>query len=165
MSFISSILQPFKWLFKVFVDHIQNSAHVAIVITESIKSLLNNPVTGFLENIADTITGTQIPTNLANLIAAQIPKILAVELSIQGLPANPTEADILAFEQDVLKAFNVTSNNSKLYTELAAQTYGIIQGSVASGKTKFSDWVADITQIYADYKLDLASNTAQVVPQ
>lgn len=158
MSFISDILKPFKWLATVFVSHVVSAAPVAVTITEGIKTLLANPVIGFLENIADTITGTQIPTNLANAINAIIPKILAVELGIEGLPVNATPAQVLAFEQAVMAAFNVTSNNSKLYTELGAQIYGIIQASIESGVTNFATLVADIEAAYLDYQKDLVAN-------
>ena len=163
MGIFSIFTRAWTWFTKNFVNHIQSSAHVAFIITETIKTLLANPITGFLENVADTITGTQIPTDIANAINAVIPKIIAVELGIQGLPANPTAADIAKFEADILSIFNISSNNSKLYTELAAQIYGIIQTSVNSGKTSFADWVIDIENIYLAYKADLAAN-AQPTP-
>lgn len=161
MGIFSVFIRAFQWLSKNFVDHAVSAAHVAVTVTEAVKAILANPAVGILENIADAVTGTQIPTQLVGLINGAIPKILAVELSIQGLPANPTEADVLAFEQDILKTFSVNNNNSKLYTEIAAQAYGIIQTNIANGTTNFASWVIAIQQIYADYKLDLAANTSQ----
>jgi hypothetical protein len=158
MSIFAPFIKAWTWFTTKFINHIQSAAHVAFVITETVKTLLANPVTEFLENIADTITGTQIPTNIANLINQEIPKILAVELSIQGLPANPTAADILAFENNIMASFNVTSNNSKLYTVLAAQIYGLIQANITNGTTNFAAWVTAIEQAYIDYKADLAAN-------
>lgn len=158
MSVFTVFIQAWTWLKKNFIDHIQSAAPVAIVITETIKTLLANPVASLLENIADTITGTQLPTNIANQITAIIPKILAVELGIEGLPPNPTPDQILAFEQAVLKAFNVNSNNSKLYTELAAQIYGIIQTAAATGVNNFATWVDAVEQMYAAYQKDLGAN-------
>lgn len=157
MSIFSDLIKPFVWLSKVFVSHSVSDAPVAITITEAIKAILANPIVGFLENVADAVTGTQIPTTVANAITGIIPKILAVELGIQGLPANPTPDQILAFEQSILKAFSITSNNSKLYTELGAQIYGILQ---ASPDTKFATLVNDIEQAYLDYQKDLAANAA-----
>lgn len=164
MSLFSDILKPFKWLAGIFVSHAISAAPVAITITEAIKAILANPITGFLENVADAITGTQVPTTIANAINGIIPKILAIELSIQGLPANATADQILAFEQAILKAFSVTSNNSKLYTEIAAQVYGIVQTNIANGTTNFAGWVIAIEQAYLDYQKDLAANAVVVAP-
>jgi hypothetical protein len=120
--------------------------------------MLANPVFGLLTNIADAVFGTQVPSNIAALINAGIIKVLTVELAIQGLPDNPTDAQVLTFEQNIMKAFNVTSNNSKLYTVLGAQIYGIIQENIDNGKTNFADWVDAIEQAYLDYQKDLAAN-------
>lgn len=158
------IISAFAWLGKVFVSHIVSAAPVAVTITEGIKAVLANPEVGFLENIADLVTGTNLPTTLANDVTAIIPKILAVELGIEGLAPNPTPDQVLAFEQAVLAAFNVTSNNSKLYTELGAQIYGLIQASLANNTTiTFAQLVIDINQAYNDYKKDLAANAPVVV--
>lgn len=153
------IISAISWLAKVFVSHIISAAPVAVTITEGIKAILANPITGMLENIADLVTGTSIPTVVAADINALIPKIMAVELSVEGLPDNPTPAQILAFEQAVLAAFNVTSNNSKLYTELGAQIYGRIQAGVAGSQPiTFAELVNDIEGAYQDYQKDLAAN-------
>lgn len=164
MSIISLLTQAWTWLKKNYIDHIQSADKVAIVITETIKTLLANPVTGFFINVADTVTGTQIPTAIANDVNALIPKILAVELAIEGLPDNPTADDILAFEKRILDAFNVTNNNSKLYTELAAQIYGTIQTHIDSGTINFAGWVDAIETAYIDYQKDLAANAPAVSP-
>jgi len=158
MSFISVLDSIGAWFKKVFISHTQSADSIAVTITETIKTLLANPVTDFLANIADAITKTQVPTEIVSLLNAGIIKVLAVELGIQGLPPNPTPAQILAFEQAVMTAFNVKSNNSKLYTELGAQIFGIIQTNIANGTTKFSDWVIAVEKAYADYQQDLAAN-------
>lgn len=158
MSIISDLTRAWTWLTKGFVSHTINADKVAVTITEAVKTILANPVAGFLENTADAITGTQVPTTIANDINAVIPKILAVELGIQGLPANATEQQILQFEQAILNAFDIKSNNSKLYTEIAAQVYGIIQTNIANGTTNFAGWVGAVGQAYADYQKDLGSN-------
>lgn len=159
MSFLSSIISPFVWLYKQVAAGVKASAPAAIVITEAVKTILANPAAGFLESIIDAVTGTTIATDAANRVSAIIPKILAAELAIVGLPDNPTQADILYFEQRVLSAFDVTSDNSRLYTVLGAEIYGIINTTVQSGKPiTFAVLVADVEQAYLDYKKDLAAN-------
>lgn len=156
------IISVFSWLGKVFVSHAVSTAPVAITITEGIKALLANPVAGFLENAADLITGTNLPTAAVAYIQQLLPKVLAVELAIEGLPENATPAQVLAFEQAILAAFDITSNNSKLYTVLGAQIYGIIQSNIAAGTTNFADWVIAIQSSYTDYKSDLSANAVVV---
>lgn len=163
MSILSPIISVFSWFKKVFVNHTVSAASVAVTVTETIKTLLANPITGFLLNIADAVTGTQVSTNVAAAINQGIIKVLAVELAIQGLPDNPTADQILAFENQIIGAFNINANNSKLYTVLAAQVYGIVQSNVANGKINFADWVDAVEAAYLDYQTDLATN-AVVVP-
>src|ERR1700676_2898622 len=158
------IIAVFVWLAINFVSHVKSAAPVAVTITEGIKAILANPVTGFLVNVADLVTGTQIPLAIANAINGLIPKVLAAELAIEGLPDNPTEAQVLAFEQSILGAFNVASNNSKLYTVLGAQVYGIIQTAESTGNTNFAGWVTAIEAAYVDYQKDLAANAIVVAP-
>jgi hypothetical protein len=152
MSIFTSIGAFLK---KVFVDITQDADKVAITLTEGVKTALVNGTLGFIANILDTLTKSGIPTEVVNLVSANIDKVLAVELAIQGLPANPTAADVLAFEQSVLAAFGVTSDKSKLYTVLAAQIYGIIQVQVNNATAvTFAQLVADVEQAYADYVQD-----------
>jgi len=133
---------------------------IAISVTEGVKTALLDGVLGFIADVLDGLTKSQVPTEIVTLVQNNIYKILAVELAIQGIPANPTPADILTFEQAVLTAFNVTSDKSKLYTTLAAQIYGIIQTQANSNtQFTFAELVADVEQAYGDYQNDLAGDT------
>lgn len=148
------------WISKVFNDALRDADQIAIVTTEAVKTALVNGVAGFIAEVLDGLTKSQVPTEIVTLVQNSIDKILAVELAIQGLPANPTEADILAFEQSVLKAFNVTSDKSKLYTTLAAQIYGIIKTQAEAGSSfTFAQLVSDVESAYADYLTDQAAST------
>lgn len=158
MGFLSPLLGVFSWFKRTFIDHLKSTASVAVTITEAVKVILASPGAVFLENLADTILHTQLPTQVANVLNSAIPKILVFELGIEGLPDNPTEQDVLAFEQSILKAFNVSSDNSKLYTTLAAQIYGIIKTTSETTPGHFADWVNAIEEAYLDYQKDLAAN-------
>lgn len=143
------------WISKVFNGALRDADQIAIVTTEAVKTALVNGVAGFIAEVLDGLTKSQVPTEILTLVQNNISKILAVELGIQGLPANPTEADILAFEQSVLTAFSVTSDKSKLYTTLAAQIYGIIKTQADSGTSfTFAQLVSDVESAYADYVAD-----------
>lgn len=155
---LTPLISVWTWFKKVFVNHTDSAASVAVTITETIKTILSNPLVGFLLNVADAVTGTQLPSQVVTVINNQIPKILAIELSIQGLPQNPTPEQILAFEQAALKAFNVTTDNSKLYTILGAQIYGEIQKTLTTTPGKFADWVKTVEASWLDYQADLKAN-------
>lgn len=159
MSLISILKSVGTWFDKTFISHAQSADSVAVYITEMVKTVLANPITGFLLNVADGVFHTNLPSDIANTISnVVIPKVLAVELGLQGLPPNPTPAQVLSFEQSIMTAFNVTGDNSKLYTILGAQIYGEIQNTVNSTPGKFADWVVAIEKSYADYQKDLAAN-------
>lgn len=158
MSILSPFVNVFAWFKKVFISHTSSAASVAVTITETVKVLLANPLVKFVENLADGITHTQLPTQIANAVSNAIPKVLAVELGLEGLPDNPTPEQVLAFEQSILGAFNVKSDNSKLYTILSAQIYGIIQTTLQTTPGKFADWVAAVETAYLDYQKDLTAN-------
>lgn len=161
MSLIKPLISAFAWLKSKFIDHIKSTAVVAVTMTETIKALLANPAAGFLENVADGVTHTQLPTEIATAVNNEIPKILAIELGVEGLPENPTADQILTFEQAILKAFNVNSDNSKLYTTLGAQIYGRIQTTLTKTPGKFADWVNAVEGGYQDYLKDTAAPVAK----
>lgn len=159
MSILHPIIAVFKWLFKSNSSPIKNIASIAVVITEAVKLILSNPVTKLIENILSAVTHTELPTQIVDVINKEIPNILAVELAIEGLPNNPTEEQVLAFEQSILKAFDVKSDNSKLYTILSAQVYGIIKRTQTSTPGKFYDWINAVQEAYVDYKKDINIET------
>src|SRR5579872_19426 len=149
---MSIFTKAWAWLKNAFKYIETDADKIAISVTEGLKTAFVNGTLGFIANILDGLTHSQVPTEVVTFIGANVDKLLATELAIQGLPANPTEADILAFEQAVLKAFSVVSDKSKLYTTLAAQIYGIIKTQAdASVKFTFAQLVIDIETAYQDY--------------
>jgi len=148
---MSIFTKAWDWLKGVFGSVGQSADSIAIVITEQIQSALKSGVAGFLATVIDGLTKSNVGDEVLNLLKKYIPEVLAVELAIQGLPANPTEADILAFEQRVLAAFGVTDNTSKLYTTVAAQLYGRLQEALLDKKLTFAECVAIVEGTYQDY--------------
>jgi len=144
----------FKNIFK-FVE--RHADVVAITITEEIKTALNNGVAGFLALIVDNLTKSHVAADIVEILKKNIQKVLAVELAVQGLPDNPTADDILKFENEILASFGKIDNQSKLYTTLAAQIYGLIDTTLkATPDTPptFAEWVHVVEQAYQDYLQD-----------
>lgn len=137
--------------------HIKKDANiVAISVTEGIKAALDSGTVGFLAGIIDSLLKTHIAEDALEILKNYIPKVLAAELALQGLPDNPTEADVLAFEQAVLDAFKIHDDKSKLYTTLAAQLYGKLKDALGDGKITFAEAVIIIEETYQDYLSDKA---------
>lgn len=149
-----------SWLSKAFKDITQDAAPVAVSIIEELQTLFKTGATGFIASILDTLVKSELPQEIIDAIGAALPKLLAGALALEGLATNPTEAQIEAFEQAVLAAFNVSSDKSQLYSTVGAQLIGIIRANTAPGqKFTFSVLVADLEEAYQDYQSDLAGNT------
>ena len=143
------------WLVKAWHSIRVSADSVAIAVTEEVKGSLDSGVVGFIANAIDQLTKSKIADSIVADLKVYIPKVLATELAVQGLPDNPTQAQILTFENAILSAFNLHDNKSKLYTTLAAQIYGRISYAVSSTPGKFSDWVTVVEDCYQDYLGDL----------
>lgn len=146
------------WLKKAFTDIVVHAASVAISITEQIKDGLNSDAAGFIAKVLDGLTHSGVPDHVLEFLRKIVPEVLAAELAVQALPLNPTEQDILDFENKLLAAFKVTDNKSKLYTTLAAQIYGIVMQTFAATPDvppTWAEWVKAVEEAYQDYQNDL----------
>lgn len=147
------------WLGKVFKNVIHSAGPVAVTITEAVKAALTSQATGFLAKLFDDLSGSHIAEDVLKVATPWITKLLAAELAVTHLPDNPTEDDILDFEQRVLTAFNVYDNKSKLYSVFGAQIYGIVQktfGDTPEKPPTFAEWVKALEEAYQDYMADKA---------
>lgn len=149
------------WFAKIWKSLKESGIQVAVTITESIKSALDSGSVGWFATLIEEVfpvTG-KIPEEVVAALKANIVKILAAELAVEGIPDNATAADIQTFENNVLAAFKVTDAKSKLYTTLAAQIYGIIEAHNGNTWT-FAQLVAAVEQAYQDYQTDNATPAA-----
>lgn len=146
-----------SWFKNIFKNIIKHADAVAITVTEEIKAALNSGVAGFLASLVDQMTKSHIAENIVDFLKKNITKVLAAELAVQGLPDNPTEDDILRFENEILMAFGKIDNKSKLYTTLAAQIYGLIDTTLKTTPDTpptFAEWVRVVEEAYQDYLQD-----------
>lgn len=151
---------------RIFNGGLRAFAKTAVVITEEIKTLLDSGLIQGLATFMDSMLKTHIAEDILQIANAAIPNILAIELSIQGLPDNPTEQEILDFENAVYKAITglPPSGASKLYTTLTAQIYAIIKPQIdGHEKFTFALLVNDVEAAYQAYKQDLADMEADSV--
>ena len=148
------------WLGKAFTAIEKDAAPVAVAVIEELKALWGGPVPGFIASLLDSLLKSQIPTEIVTVIGNALPTLLADALALEGLAANPTDAQIITFEEAVLAAFKVTPDKSKLYSTLGAQIIGIIRANTAPGdKFTFAVLVNDLEQAYQDYLNDQAAET------
>jgi hypothetical protein len=155
------------WLAKIFKSVKTDAAKIAVVITEDVQTLLKTGLAGELAKAISAIFPNvkNLPQEVVDTLQKTIPKILAAELALQGLPDNPTEQDILDFERKVLEAFSVHDSKSKLYTTLGAQVYGILYEYAHGKKLTFANLVVDLEEAYQDYLRDKAEADAEADQQ
>lgn len=161
MSFLSKVGAWFK---KVFTDITQSADKVAIAITEEIKSGLDTGVLAVIANALDALTG-HVSTEVLALLKEGVPKALAIELAIQGLPANPTPADVQTFENNVLQAIGGATllQKSALWTKLSVQILTLIQAQILTDQGQpatFAQIVTLVEESYQDYLADQADPNA-----
>lgn len=147
-----------SWFANIFKHIKDDGAKVAITVTQGVKQFLDSGVADGLAKAIDGMVGTHLAEDAVTLLKDNVNKALAAELALQGLPDDPTGADVQAFEDSVIKAFTGldAAGKSKLYTTLAAQVYGIIERDL-NGKDNipFAQLVADIEEAYQDYLKDV----------
>jgi hypothetical protein len=146
------------WISKAFKSVKHDGAKIAMGITEGLQTALNN---GTIATVADIVSGifpgaAGLSQDIVAELQKLVPKALATELAIEGLPDNPTESDILSFENKILAAFKITDDHSQLWTVLASQIYGIIKKHVGEPKVTFFELAADVQEAWLDYKKDVA---------
>lgn len=150
----------FTWIGNIFKSGKAWIGSVAVHITEQVKTALASQTALTVENFIDDALHSKIAVDTAAAINAAIPKVLAVELGIAGLPDNPTEAQVLAFENSVYTAVTGLAplGKSKLYTVLGSQIYAIISAQEKTGADMtFADIVKDVEAALQDYRQDLAN--------
>jgi hypothetical protein len=154
MSFLTTIT---NFISKIWKSLTGSTDTAAIAITEGIQEALKNGTLTTITKIVEAVLpiGETLPAAIIAKLDVLIPQILSFELSIQGLSDNPTEVQIKAFEDEIIKAFGVSTDNSKLWTTLAAQVYIIIKSDVESGtKYTFAQAVIDVEKAYHAYVAD-----------
>lgn len=152
------------WFAKVFKVIAVDADKFAITVTEYIKQGLDTGILGAIAKALDSITG-HVSTEVLAFLQAEIPKALAVELAIQGLPANPTADDIATFEKEILTVIGGKDlvSKSKLWTTFSVQVFTLVQAALKANNDNltFAQIVALIEQAYQDYvqdKADLSLN-------
>jgi uncharacterized protein (DUF2267 family) len=157
MSLITNVEQ---WFEKVFTDVKVDITPIVVKIIEYIKT---NETNGVIPAIAAALASVtdNLSTEVNAAIQAEIPKALAAALAIEGLPANPTPAQVEAFETAIITAIlgKTALQKSEVWTTLAAKIYAIIQTELTQSNNilTFANIVDIVEKSYQDY---LASTTA-----
>jgi hypothetical protein len=151
---MSNIIKNIEdWFSKEFKNFQSQTDKIAIIITQDVQAALDS---GIVDGVASVVSAVfpsvkNIPEEVVTELKVVIPKLFAVELAIEGIPANATQDDITKFANAVMAAFKINDNKSKLYTTWAAQIYGILLKDTT--KT-FASLVIDVEQAYQDLVAD-----------
>ena len=146
------------WLDKEFENLKKKWAASAVAVLETLDPLIQNG--GLIAGIEDAISPKLGPVVVAAEQKA-IPGLIATGLAIEGLPDNPTAADILTFENNVVKAFGSLTDKSQFKTTFVAQVYGSVHTLLsADPKPTFAQLAEAGEDAYQDYLADKAAETA-----
>jgi hypothetical protein len=120
-----------KAVSSLFGKNNKNLLQAVILVTNSVKTVLESPVTGLVVEV----TPTGVDDKLLAIANEWVPKILAEELLLQQINTVETEAEV---KEIFIKAINTfgkltDQDREQLYTTLAAKLY-IIYNQVQEGK-------------------------------
>lgn len=149
-----------SWLGRLFHGLKTDVAKVAVAITEGVQSALKSGVLPVIADVIDITFHTHLGEDIVKQLNTFVPKILAVELGLEGLPDNPTTEEITAFADKVSTAISGKdlTGKSKVWTTLSAQIALMIKNQVDAGTPlTWAQLVSDIEDAYQDYKADLAA--------
>lgn len=167
MSIISAIGSVFaavgNWFGKAFKGIKDDGAKLAIIILEGYKTEVANGVVPVIAKIIDALSGTHLAEDAVSFLNKEVPKLLAVGLSIQGLADNATTEQIAAFEDAAFTAFTGLPPNatSRFYTTFSADIFNVIHQYANDGKLlTYAELAAGVETAYQAYKKDLADEAA-----
>src|SRR5579871_4962193 len=101
------------WFKKAFTDIQTDIAPIAVTITEGLKTAIDSGILPAITALIPDGIGADISAFLTKNGDAILSKALAVELGIEGLPANPTEDQMKAWVNSVISALAGTSALAK----------------------------------------------------
>ena len=152
---LKSILHDIgSWFSKAFNTVKDDVAPLAVTITESIKMVLD---TGLVKAITDLIPGT-LDDKIVAFLQDAIPKALAIELGLEGLPDNATEEQITAWITSVEKAIGGKEwqAKSQFWTSLSVRIFNDIQNGYnqdpEAKSLSFATIVSIVEDAYQSYK-------------
>ncbi len=152
---LGSILKAIgHWFSKAFNNIKHDAAPVAVAITQYLKTALDS---GLLKTIADLIPG-DIGKEVLAVLQNAVPKALAIELGLEGIPDNATPDQIQAFILSVEKAIGGKSwqEKSEFWTKFSVNIYNTIQTDINNSpdhaSISFAQIVELIEETYQAYK-------------
>lgn len=143
-----------NWFAKAWKNIKQSAAPLAVTITQGIKLALDS---GLVKVITDLIPGN-LDNEIVAFLQTAIPKALAIELALEGVPDNATPEQIQEFILLVEKSIGGKSwqEQSAFWTKLGVNIYNQIQADLNKdpnhANISFADMVAIIEQAYVAYK-------------
>lgn len=158
--------EALAWLKKEFAVIKIKIVPVVITIVEAIKSVEDNGVLSAIAAVLNTITdGISVEVN--SWLQLEIPRVLAVLLGIENLPVNPTQDQIVAFENAVVTAIAGLNalDRSKVWTLLSSELYISISAKLHqdNGTLTYADIISLINEGFKDYQAAVATPPTQSI--
>lgn len=160
MSLKSLFSNVWTWVKHAFDFLKKDADKVAIAITQDVNLALNSGLVDALVKALEPVTG-HLPAEVIAYLKPIVPKVLAAELSLQGLPDNPTADELKAFADQVMEAFAKADlyKKTKVYTTVAADLYNGIQEAIKEdGKLSFFEIVNLVQKAFDTWSLQKVQN-------
>jgi hypothetical protein len=135
-------------------------APIIVSILEVLKGAEESGVADAISSFIDKALHTHVLEDINALVKKNIYNAIAVFLSLEGLPDNPTDEQIKAFVAIAVTALAgkvaAETIKGKVYQDFGIQLYDIIKKEIAasklSGKAVTANQIAiDIEEAYQDY--------------
>jgi hypothetical protein len=146
------------WLARTFQTNKTDSAKVAVAITEGLQTSIK---LGIVSTVAHTV-GWILPrtVKISQKVIVELdeilPATLAAELNIEPPLDHTSKEDFQDFGEEVITAFNVRDDYSKLWTVLACRIDAALQRDAGQPSVPFSRLVIEVEKAYQELKADQA---------
>lgn len=155
------------WLAKIWTDIKIKVGPLVVGILHVIQGAEDSGIVDGIAKVIDDATKTKIAEDANAELKVVVLDGIAVELAVDKLPANPTDADVKAFESAIVTAVagkKAVGVKGKAVLDLGVQVYDIVQKTLAAHvdgtKVTAQEITTDVEDAYQDWQADLAAETA-----
>lgn len=138
------------WIENIFENAQKDLLKAAVIVTQYIKPILDSPVSSVVLSIADAVTKSQIPTEIADDVKKAIPVFLAEETLLTSITPDMTEQQVNDIMEKMVQQWPNISDQKKaeIYTTLSAKIYILIIQLSKGEKITFGEAASLVESAY-----------------
>lgn len=138
------------WIENIFENAQKDLLKAAVIVTQYIKPILDSPVSSVVLSIADAVTKSQIPTEIADDVKKAIPVFLAEETLLTSITPDMTEQQVNDIMEKMVQQWPNIPDQKKaeIYTTLSAKIYILIIQLSKGEKITFGEAASLVESAY-----------------